>query len=690
MSNFQHQPFVKLVLPLIIGILIQYYLHFPFVLICIIGILFFFVFSSTIFIKSKSRTNLLSGVSLALLFVGLGMFTASLNDLSQSNKANISEQTYIAKVIDYPSDKSSLKRLNLQLISEYKGGIWLDSDVKVLAYLQPNEFKDSLESGSEIIFTSELKDINSPKNPFEFNYERYMAFKQVNQTVFLRSDQWRIFNQNKKGIRHKALNLRQSIVNRFYDCGIEGEQLAVFSALTLGYKSKLDAKLKSAYSGAGAMHVLAVSGMHVGIVYFVLLWFFGVFSFFRKKNRLKYVFVIVFIWGYALITGLSTSVLRSALMFSFLLLGSIIKQRSSVYNSLAASALVLLIFNPAFLFDVGFQLSYFAVTGIVFFYPKIYKVVDVKNKFIDIFWKLIVVSISAQISTFPIAVYYFNQFSSYFWLSNIVVSIAAVFLMYGALLLILLQPFAVVAKSVAWVISQIVAFTNFFVFEINDLPFAVIQGIQIQLFHVVLFYLVIAFFTLWIIKKKFKMLLFALALVCGIIAVGNIKLTYDLEEEILCVYHVPQGTAVQFIQNKDAYWIISGKKRIDSSFIETANAYWAINNNYILDKKDTARNNFLLKNNFFAFSDFKVLVINEELPISSLSYLDSIDIGIDFALVCGNPSLKYEDLPRDLRISNIIIDGSVPPWKAKNWQSKENVCIHQTSRSGAFVYASRQ
>ena len=185
---------------------------------------------------------------------------------------------------------------------------------------------------------------------------------------------------------------------------------AVFSALTLGYKNDLDKEMQASFAGAGAMHILAVSGMHVGIIFLILKQIFALFGILKSNYKLKYIIILLCIWFYALLTGLSPSVTRAAVMATFILCGKVFGKRTNIYNSIAASAFVLLLFNTNYLFDVGFQLSYTALIGIVFFYKRIYTLIFVRNMPLNYMWQLTTIGISAQIGTFPLGIYYFNQF----------------------------------------------------------------------------------------------------------------------------------------------------------------------------------------------------------------------------------------------------------------------------------------
>ncbi|NJO90405.1 MAG: ComEC/Rec2 family competence protein, partial [Chloroflexia bacterium] len=246
-----------------------------------------------------------------------------------------------------------------------------------------------------------------------------------------------------------AYDLRSSILSVYQSSGIQGDEFAILAALTLGVKDYLSDEIVEAYSDSGAMHVLAVSGLHVGILMAMLNM---IFSFFWKRKKLlvlKSIIILVFLWLFALITGLAPSVTRSALMFSFFILSKNSGKRPSSYNSLAAAAFIILLFNPNALFHVGFQLSFLAVISILLFQQKLYRTIDIKNKYLDYFWQLTTVSLAAQIGTTPISIFYFHQFPIYALLTNIIVIPAAAIILNAVILLLIANFYAPLAKIIA-------------------------------------------------------------------------------------------------------------------------------------------------------------------------------------------------------------------------------------------------
>ena len=265
-----------------------------------------------------------------------------------------------------------------------------------------------LVPGTEVSGRASIARLRGPQNPDAFDYAAFQARK----NVFYRANGAGQITGHRFHLRGLGERWRTSLMTTLREhLPAASNELAVGAALILGKRDELQQDLRNAYADTGAIHVLAVSGLHVGFVAFGLGWLLGLGLLGRRSWRwVRLVLILLGIWAFALVTGLSPSVQRAATMFSFIQLGLVLDRRASIYNTLAASAFVLLLVDPFLLFDVGFQLSYLAVTGIIFFQPKIYRAWHPPNRLLDYCWKLTAVAIAAQLTTFPISIYYFHQF----------------------------------------------------------------------------------------------------------------------------------------------------------------------------------------------------------------------------------------------------------------------------------------
>ncbi|UTW61457.1 ComEC/Rec2 family competence protein [bacterium SCSIO 12741] len=290
------------------------------------------------------------------------------------------------------------------------------------------------------------------------------------------------------------------------------ESSALIKAMLLGDKSGLDKELRASYAASGAMHVLAVSGLHVGLIFLVLFqvtsWFFQ-----GKSRALSSLLPVAGIQIYAMLTGFVPSVFRASSMISLYVIGKYLQRRADVINIICGAAFIMLLVNPTQLFQVSFQLSFAALTGIVWVFPKIRKLWSPKNQVTAYIWDLLALSLAAQLATFPLGLYYFHQFPFWFLLSNLVVVPGAFLIITGSLLLLAVSPFESLAVYVAWCMEVLIHTVNALVSWIDSLPPGAIQGVHIQAWDVALLY-----FLIWALleigfQQKFKRVYPALATV---------------------------------------------------------------------------------------------------------------------------------------------------------------------------------
>lgn len=501
------------------------------------------------------------GFLVAVLFISLGYQFYS----SHNKKTELLQQgTFVATVLEVPQEKNK----SIKSLLKFNTCIFQDSvyktNEKVLAYFSKTEKAKQLKPGSVILVKSVPQEIQNAGNPYEFDYKKYLERKKVFRQVYLPEEKWQPTHSFQHSITTYAEAWREKLL-RIYRCQKLGsKEQEILSALTLGYKRELDKETKRVFSAAGAMHVLAVSGLHVGIIFWV---FSSVFGFLRKRKYGKYLFIFLsvsILWCYAFITGLSPSVLRASTMFSLLAIASNINRKASIYNSLFVSAFLLLIINPNNLFEVGFQLSYSAVFGIVFLQPKLEKLWPVQNKIIKYFWSLLTVSLAAQIATFPITTFYFNQFPTYFWASNLIVIPVAFILIILGVLLLVFSPVPIIASILALLTNEIIRITYSALQCIENLPYSVLS---ISLYQTEFILLLISLFSLFLFikynsAKNLRLVLGACICFSLSILLNN---TSQKKTNELIVFNQTKNNTIALISGKK-YYIVSENEIKTSDF----------------------------------------------------------------------------------------------------------------------------
>ena len=291
---------------------------------------------------------------------------------------------------------------------------------KLVLYLSKDLDPEGLSYGDLICFSHPLSPIRNSGNPGAFEYARYAAMQGVFHSVYLKQGQWRKTGLQQTSIIQRSINrLRKGAGCHAKSFGNDKPVLGIAEALLIGYKDHLDRDLVREYTQAGVVHIIAISGLHLGLIYWMITALLARIPLTRKRPVIQYILSFTALWLFTLVTGASASVLRSAVMFSCMLLGKALSKRSTILQALTASAFLLLAWNPYLLWDVGFQLSYLALTGIILLQNPSGDCC-LSKKMVAKSWEMMAVTLAAQIGTFPICLFYFHQFPTYFFLANLI------------------------------------------------------------------------------------------------------------------------------------------------------------------------------------------------------------------------------------------------------------------------------
>ncbi len=392
-----------------------------------------------------------------------------------------------------------------------------------------------LEIGSIIKLYSNYQLISKNRNPGEFNSKNYWRKKSIFHQVFIKDVDSLIKIENLNFLSENSIKVVAYFESTLRNYIEDNNNYAVASALLIGSRNGIDKSTVKDYTETGTIHILSVSGLHVAIIFLVFDKFLSLFVWYKTKF-LKTILLISFVWFYAYITGLSPSVCRSATMISFTIFGKQINKNSNIYNLIAGSALLLLLFEPNYLLDIGFQLSYLAVIGIIYFYDLIYDSVELKWKWLDTIWKLICVSIAAQISTLGLTLFYFQQFPNYFILANLLAIPLSTLALYLGIGLLLFSPIAFIAKYIGFLLSKIIFLISLVLHQITELPFAVSHFMPIKIWDIIFINLFILLFWNWA-KSKNKLLLKLCLVAVMLICVSNCINTFFINKSNILILH---------------------------------------------------------------------------------------------------------------------------------------------------------
>lgn len=497
-------------------------------------------------IKSYQFKAVIPILAYLQLFV-LGLTFSFLRDL-HNQKDHLIHQTnrsemYLAIALanDEPKPNSTANRVKLLLqrdssdqISHIRG--------EVLIY---HKLEESISPGDMLIISGHPDRIAAPKNPKEFHYANFMERQQITHSQFVNKKVLKIGESSIQPIEDYFLELRASIMDKMDLLIMDKYANQVAKALLLGQKKNLEKEVNDAYVTAGAMHILAVSGLHVGIIYGFFFLFVKPFRLQVGKRILYLSFIILLIWGYALLTGMSPSVMRAATMFSIMALAQMKSRSPSIFNAIALSALILLVYDPFLIFAVGFQLSYLALIGILLIQPILVKIWVPKSKVVEYIWQISTVGIAAQLMTFPISAYYFHVFPSYFILSNLVAIPGAFLIMSFGVPFMLFAQISILAEPLAWITEWLIIIVNKLVFGIQELPFAKIEEIFLRPDFMLAYWLVL-FLALLLISKSEKWQLYGVALVLLAFGFLRFEKIFENKPTDLMIYSVNKGFSIDF------------------------------------------------------------------------------------------------------------------------------------------------
>lgn len=530
---------------------------------------------------------------------------------------------------------------------------------KELALLQ-TATKFHFAPGDRFLVYGRCVPISSPKNPGDFDFKQYMLRKGVSQKIHVIGDHYKALTPEKSMLRI-SFKTQQLLISQLKKTQLSSENKALIMALVLGNKNELSEERLAQYQRAGAMHLLAISGLHVGVLLVLLRFVVNPLKRLRYGNVLAGVLPILFLWGFALLTGGSPSVLRAVTMFSFLQLGLALNRKNAAIQGVWASFIVLLIINPKFVFDVGFQLSYAAVFGIVWMMPYWQRIFVSKKYGVRYIATLIGLGGIAQLSVLPLALYYFHQFPLLFWLSNLVlvpllgiilcIGIGCVVISFIPSLYFLLKYADVILKSYQWIVTWIAQWEQFF---ISNIPFRAEDALVLSS----------AIIALFMYLQRLKTNTFMLFGVLSLLFHAQLYWDWKKPPKAL-ILNTYKNSVLITTANKKGIAFIANKTAKALKLVDQIQQHYRLNTLDILPLKQ-AYTNLLVIDNTGVYKGLK--------PYNAVWLRES-------------PKIHLEALIDSIHPQVIIADGSNYPSFIKRWKKTcavKGVAFYATTESGAY------
>lgn len=497
-TGLHRHPFLWFLLPLALGIVCREYTTLSFSPTTTIAILIALVLWMCLCYRRFSRCFL--AAFMALLFV-VGMSSLSLHYRSLTFPFINDKQVCLIKISDNAEEKQRSVQYKAEILAYQQGDslIALPHHPTCLLYFPKDSISYTLQRGEQLAINARMQ---PPQNfgDIGFDYARYLKRKGIAATAYVPMNSWKLIGKDTLiGWREKADRYREKIAAYYHRLGFSGDELGVLTALTIGEKEELSEEIRETYSVAGASHVLALSGLHVGLLAWLLMVCFSLFI--RYWPALRPLLVLVtlcLLGGFAYFTGLSPSVVRAVIMFSLLAIVRLWRNEPLTLNVVAFTAFIMLCFKPIWLFDVGFQLSFSAVFAILLFFPRLNALCPSRSFIIKKVWSLMAVSIAAQLGTAPLVIYYFGRFSTHFLLTNLWIIPLVTLVMYLTVALLLLAPFPMLHSWVALALQKLLMVQHKGLHWIESLPYASFDNIAIGWVDVLLLYLLLHAIYLYI------------------------------------------------------------------------------------------------------------------------------------------------------------------------------------------------
>lgn len=667
-------PLSRIAIWFILGLLASYYFNpSPKIALIFLGTLFIF-FGVSYYVSNKQLAQKrYFGIATYVIFFLVGVSSQSLQ-----NK-HFSENHYVNK---FQSDKNYF--VGATLVEKLKSGASneryiaeitsldsLKTNGRILFNIKKDSLNQKLEIGSQVLFYGEIYKHREPNNPNQFDYGKYLENKSIYGQIYADASDVKVNSQLDKNIWYYASAFRNRIITNLEKSGFHKEELNVVIALILGQQQDISPEILKDYQLAGAVHILSVSGLHVGCIMIAIGFLLKPLPKTKFGEILKLFIIIAFLWLFALIAGFSPAVTRSVVMFTFVAVGEYSNRKTNIFHTLIASMFFILLFEPSFIFDVGFQLSYCALFFIVWMKPIFDKIWMPENKILKYIWGILSVSFAAQIGAFPLSVYYFHQFPGLFFVTNLLVlPLLGIILALGVFVM-LWASITSVPVFLAKVLEYSIYFLNKIINWVASFESFIFQDISFNWQMLVTCYLMIFGFAIWIMKPDFKKLSLALvSLIIFQITYFGTEYVNQTQEEFI-VFNAKRSTIIS--ERKGENIVIYANDSLSEATMNfTLNPYLVGNFASISKMKRISNLNYFNKN--------KILIVD------SLSVFPE-NINPDILILTQSPKLNLERILAHSKPKMVVADASNYKTYASRWKetcAKEKIPFHSTVEKGFF------
>jgi len=665
---------ITLTLYLIIGILTGHFIEGAFNELSLITAALLIIYIIGIyFTKQQFQQPIWTGLMLLITMSSIGALSLKLH-----------EQYRFKNHYTNHIDIDSIVTIQLRIKKTLKSGHYNDKyeidilkadDVSVsgksLLNISRNDSIHSLKVDDILILKTQFKDLKAPLNPSQFNYKDYLNKKHIYHQLFTTQNSFFKLDSTKHTLFGYAASIREKIninLNRFQ---FNLDEIAIINALLLGQRQDVSKEIYNSYVHAGVIHILAVSGLHIGIILMLLDYLLKPLEYIKYGKFIKAILLVLILWSFAIVAGLSASVVRAVTMFTAVAIAMNLRRPTNIFNTLAISMFILLLCKPTFLFDVGFQLSYLAVFAIVVIQPMLYNLYQPRFKLDNLFWNIFTVTLAAQLGVIPISLYYFHQFPGLFFISNLVIIPFLGLILGFGILIIILALINLLPQVLASFYGKIISSMNSFVHWISQQEDFLFQNISFNSIQVLFSYLFIATSIILIKNKTYKNIISILIIV--LIFQGYLIFdSHNSTNNTLIIFHKSRFSILGISQNNQLK-LYHNLPEIASEKLITN---YRVGHNIDIIEPNTLRN-------VYVFNEKKLLMVD------SLGIYIVKTFNADFVLLRNSPKINLARLIDSLSPEIIISDGSNFKSYQERWAKTcdtKKIPFHQTDAKGAFIY----
>jgi competence protein ComEC len=547
-----------------------------------------------------------------------------------------------------------------------------ESSGKILVNFHKIKANDQLQIGANFQIKGAVFKHKSSINPDQFDYGKYLANKSILSQMYADSYEIKIGKTIDKDIWYYSDFLRNKILNNLKRSKFSTDELNVVAALILGQQQDISQDILRDYQFAGAIHILSVSGLHVGFILLFITFLLKPLPKNKLGNTIRLISIIGSLWGFAILAGLSPSVVRSVTMFSFVAFGMFLKRSTNIYHTLMVSILLILLFEPSFLFDVGFQLSYVALFFIFWLQPLLASLWVPKTKIANYFWEILTVSFAAQIGAFPLSIYYFHQFPGLFFVTNVIIIPFLSVIMALGVFVMVLAAFDYVPELPSKVLEWSIYLLNKIINWVASFEQFIIKDISFNWQLLLTLYFLIVIVIIWFKRPNFKKLSFALLAILLFQSTYFVTRWNNQQQNEWIVFNVKKNTLIteRIGEGVTTFCNDSIQKEVTNN--PTLKSYLVANFSAITTSKKLQ--------NLYYFKNKKILIID------SLGVYRK-EMKPDIIVIIQSPKLNLDRLLQMYKPEMIVADASNFKTYIKVWEAtcrKEKIPFHATGEKGFF------